>query len=98
MNSRINVLMIAPQPFYEDRGTPIVILKELKSLSQMGLQVDVVTYPIGIDIKLPGVNIIRSANPLRFKTVAVGFSFRKIMLDFLLLMAALRLSCKKQYG
>jgi glycosyltransferase involved in cell wall biosynthesis len=92
------ILFVAPQPFYEDRGTPIVILEELKLLSQLGHQVDLATYPIGIDIELPGVNIIRAANPLKFKTVAVGFSFRKVMLDLLLLMTAIRLSCKKQYG
>jgi glycosyltransferase involved in cell wall biosynthesis len=91
------VLMIAPQPFYEDRGTPIVILEELKLLCQLGYQVDVATYPIGMDIDLPEVNIIRALNPLRFKSVAVGFSVRKVMMDLLLLLTVLRLACKKHY-
>jgi glycosyltransferase involved in cell wall biosynthesis len=91
------ILMIAPQPFYEDRGTPIVILEELQLLSQLGFQVDVATYPIGIETEVPGVNIIRATNPLRFKSVAVGFSVRKVVMDLLLLLTVLRLSLKKHY-
>ena len=91
------VLMIAPQPFYEDRGTPIVILEELKIFSKLGYQVDLATYPIGSDISLPGVNITRTANPLRFESVAVGFSVRKLIMDLLLLLTALRLSSRNHY-
>jgi glycosyltransferase involved in cell wall biosynthesis len=97
MNSRTNVLMIAPQPFYEDRGTPIVILEELKVLSRLGYQVDVATYPIGIDIDLSGINIIRAANPLKFRSVAVSFSVRKVVLDLLLFFTVLHLLYRKRY-
>jgi glycosyltransferase involved in cell wall biosynthesis len=91
------VLLVAPQPFYEDRGTPIVILEELKILCHLGYQVDVATFPIGLDIKLPGVNIIRTINPLKFKSVAVGLSFRKLMMDLFLLFTVLRLTKREAY-
>jgi glycosyltransferase involved in cell wall biosynthesis len=92
------VLMIAPQPFYEDRGTPIVILEELKLLSEFGYQIDVATYPIGNDVDLPGVNIIRAANPMKFRSVAVSFSVRKVVLDLWLLFTVLHLLYRKHYN
>ncbi len=82
---RGRVLLVAPQPFYEDRGTPIATRQLLKALSQLGYEVDVATFPIGADIELPGVRIFRGANPLGFDRVPIGFSARKLVLDAALL-------------
>lgn len=75
------VLVVSPQPFYEDRGTPIAILQLLTALTSLGYQADLLTYPIGASPELPGVRYFRSANPLGFRSVPVGFSFRKLVLD-----------------
>jgi glycosyltransferase involved in cell wall biosynthesis len=75
------VLLVAPQPFYEDRGTPIAVRHVVEGLSQLGYPVDLLTYPIGTDIEVPGLRLIRTANPLRFKRVPVGLSLQKILLD-----------------
>jgi glycosyltransferase involved in cell wall biosynthesis len=75
------VLLVAPQPFYQDRGTPIAVRHVLEGLSQLGYSVDLLTYPVGTDIELPGVRLIRTANPFGFKSVPVGLSLRKILLD-----------------
>jgi glycosyltransferase involved in cell wall biosynthesis len=75
------VLVVAPQPFYQDRGTPIAVRQVLEGLSQLGYSVDLLTYPVGVDIQIPGVRLIRAANPLRIKNVPVGLSARKILLD-----------------
>jgi glycosyltransferase involved in cell wall biosynthesis len=75
------VLVVAPQPFYQDRGTPIAVRQVLEGLSQLGYSVDLLTYPVGVDIQVPGVRLIRAANPLRIKHVPVGLSARKILLD-----------------
>jgi len=75
------VLVVAPQPFYEDRGTPIAVQQVLQALAELGWPVDLLTYPIGSDIALPALRTFRSANPLGFQTVPVGLSFRKIVLD-----------------
>jgi glycosyltransferase involved in cell wall biosynthesis len=81
------VLLVAPQPFYEDRGTPIAVRHVVEGLSQLGYPVDLLTYPVGADIEVPGVRLIRTANPFRFKSVPVGLSIKKILLDIPLALA-----------
>lgn len=80
----VRVLVAAPQPFYQDRGTPIAVLHLVKSFSELGYQVDLVCFPLGQTIPLPGLRYIRIANPLGFRHIPVGFSFRKVFLDILL--------------
>ena len=75
------ILIVAPQPFYEDRGTPIAVRQLLRALSERGERVDLLTFPVGEDVDLPGVRIRRSANPLRIRSVPIGFSGRKVLLD-----------------
>jgi glycosyltransferase involved in cell wall biosynthesis len=81
------VLIVAPQPFYEDRGTPIAVRQVVEGLSQLGYSVDLLTYPVGSHIQVPGLRLIRTANPLRFKSVPVGLSARKLLLDIPLTVA-----------
>ncbi|MGR3318953.1 MAG: glycosyltransferase [Candidatus Anammoxibacter sp.] len=91
-------LYISPQPLYEDRGTPIAIYEELKVLSNLGFEVDVATYPVGEDVTLPGIRLVRTMNPLRFKSVPVSLSFKKILLDIFLVITVFRLASKTQYS
>jgi glycosyltransferase involved in cell wall biosynthesis len=81
------VLLIAPQPFYEDRGTPIAVDNVLRALSQLRYHVDVITYPVGRAVEIPGVRIIRAANPFGIRRVPIGFSARKMLLDTTLMYA-----------
>jgi glycosyltransferase involved in cell wall biosynthesis len=83
------VLVVAPQPFYQDRGTPIALLQVLQALSQLDYRVDLLTFPVGADIALPGLRIFRAGNPLGIQNVPVGLSVRKVALD-LRLVTALR--------
>jgi glycosyltransferase involved in cell wall biosynthesis len=75
------VLLVAPQPFYQDRGTPIAVRQVVEGLGQLGYHVDLLTYPVGADIEAPGLRLMRSANPFAIKTVPVGLSVKKIILD-----------------
>jgi glycosyltransferase involved in cell wall biosynthesis len=83
------ILVVAPQPFYEDRGTPIAVRQVLQALGELGYPVDLLTFPLGSDVAIPGMRIFRSANPLGFKSVPIGLSCRKLLLD-LPLLASLR--------
>ncbi|WP_041355103.1 hypothetical protein [Nitrosococcus halophilus] len=78
------VLLVSPQPFYEERGTPIAVRHILVALGQLGYKVDLITYPIGEKIELPSVKILRIPNPFGFKSIPIGFSFKKIFLDVML--------------
>jgi glycosyltransferase involved in cell wall biosynthesis len=75
------ILVVAPQPFYQDRGTPIALRQVLEALSQLGYGVDLLTFPLGEDIALPGLRIFRAGNPVRIRGVPIGFSLRKVALD-----------------
>jgi hypothetical protein len=55
----VRILMLAPEPFFEPRGTPFSEYHRLKALSELGHEVDLVTYPIGRDVTMPGLTIYR---------------------------------------
>ncbi len=81
----IRVLMVAPEPFYENRGTPIVLRRVLEAITESGHQVDLLTFPVGCDIELPGLRITRIGKFFRFRNIPIGFSMKKLTLDCLLL-------------
>lgn len=91
-------LVIAPEPVYEDRGTPIAVMHVLEALSEQGGEVDLLTYPVGEEVDIPRVNVVRGPNPLRFGTVPIGFSLRKILLDLCLLPVLARLLRLRTYS
>ncbi|HEY8468964.1 MAG TPA: glycosyltransferase [Longimicrobiales bacterium] len=75
------ILVVAPEPFLEDRGTPIAVYQLLGALGRLGYSVDLLTYPVGREIRLPGVRVFRVPNRFRIRTVPIGFSLRKLVLD-----------------
>jgi glycosyltransferase involved in cell wall biosynthesis len=93
----MRILFIAPQPFYEDRGTPIVVRDTLISLNELGFQIDLATFPVGSEVNLPGIRIIRTTNPFRYRSVRIGLSFRKIVLDICLFITVFRLAFQNRY-
>jgi len=81
------ILVVAPQPFYQDRGTPIALRQVLEALSQLGYAVDLLTFATGEDIALQGLRIFRAGNPLGIRSVPIGFSLSKVALDAALVAA-----------
>jgi glycosyltransferase involved in cell wall biosynthesis len=91
------ILVVAPQPFYEDRGTPIALRNVLEAASQRGYEVDLVTFPVGEPIDLPGLRIFRAGAWLPIRNVPIGFSIRKVILDFSLLPVFLKRIRREKY-
>jgi glycosyltransferase involved in cell wall biosynthesis len=91
------ILVVAPQPFYEDRGTPIAVRQVLQALGELGRSVDLLTFPVGEDIAVPRLRIFRSANPLGFRSVPIGFSARKVVLDVPLAIALRQRLARERY-
>jgi glycosyltransferase involved in cell wall biosynthesis len=69
----------------------------VSALTRLGYAVDLATFPVGRDVEIPGVRLIRTANPLRFRHVRIGFTLRKLLLDVLLLVTAFRLLRRNEY-
>ncbi len=93
----MHILMIAPEPFFEPRGTPFSELHRIRALTSLGHTVDLVTYPFGSDVTLPGLRIIRSLRPPFVSRVRIGPSWAKVPLDALLSLTALRLALTRKY-
>jgi glycosyltransferase involved in cell wall biosynthesis len=92
------VLIVTPQPFYEDRGTPIAVRYVAHALSQIGVDVDLLAFPIGQEVDIERVTVSRCANLLRLQRVPIGFSWRKIVLDMSLWRSFSRLIATRQYA
>ena len=82
--------MLAPEPFFEPRGTPFSEYHRIKALGELGHDVDLVTYPIGRDVALPRLRIFRSLRPPFVRKVRIGPSFTKAALDALMVLTILR--------
>jgi glycosyltransferase involved in cell wall biosynthesis len=93
----MHILMIAPEPFFEPRGTPFSEYHRLRALSAMGHTVDFVTYPFGEDREIPGVKIIRTAKPPFISRVKIGPSWAKVPLDLCLAYTSLRVGLGGRY-
>ena len=80
----MHILMIAPEPFFEPRGTPFSEYHRIRALTSLGHTVDLVTYPFGRDVELPGLRIFRCAKPPFISHVKIGPSWAKVPLNLLL--------------
>jgi len=93
----MRILMIAPEPFFEPRGTPFSEYHRIRALLALGHTVDLVTYPFGKDVALPGLRIFRCARPPLMKGIGIGPSWKKVPLDLALLVTALRRAMSDKY-
>jgi glycosyltransferase involved in cell wall biosynthesis len=88
----MKTLVLAPQPFYQERGTPIAVRLALETLSRaLGLAkdaqpvIDLLVYAEGQDIEIPGVRIIRLRTPKCLNGIRPGISCKKLICDLFFL-------------
>jgi glycosyltransferase involved in cell wall biosynthesis len=81
----MKVLILAPQPFYQERGTPIAVKILTEALvakyTSNNDRIDLLTYHEGIDIELTRVNHYRSWAPSWLTNIRPGISIKKILAD-----------------
>src|SRR4051794_19950351 len=93
----MRILMIAPEPFFEPRGTPFSEYHRIRALLELGHTVDLVTYPFGQDVSLPGLRVFRTLRPPFMTEVGIGPSWGKIPLDILVACSTLRRALTSRY-
>lgn len=97
---RKKILVVAPTPFFSDRGTHIRILEEALALEKLGHDVTIATYHIGKDLpEHLGSHIdVRRIRRLLFwyKKLEAGPDWQKIILDLLLIKKTLFLARTKR--
>ena len=80
----MKILLIAPQPFYQERGTPIAVDYLLQALSRQGHKVDLLTFADGEDREYTSVKIMRISSWFGIRGIRPGLSVKKITLDIFL--------------
>ncbi len=93
----MKILMLAPEPFFQPRGTPISVYFRLKVLSDLGHKVDLVTYHLGEDRSFKNVKLLRIPDLFWIKKIKIGPSLTKLPLDFLMLLKAVTRLLTKRY-
>jgi len=93
----MKILMLAPEPFFQPRGTPFSEYFRIKALSDLGHRVDLITYHLGEGVKINNLKILRIPDLFYIKKIKIGPSWAKIPLDFLLFLKALFQLTKKSY-
>ena len=93
----MRILMIAPEPFFEPRGTPFSEYHRIRALVELGHTVDLVTYPFGRDVTLPGLRVFRSVRPPFMRGIGIGPSWKKVPLDLAVFATACRRALSGKY-
>ncbi|MHB8834145.1 MAG: glycosyltransferase [Candidatus Methylomirabilia bacterium] len=93
----MNVLLLAPQPFYRERGTPIAVRLLAETLCALGHAVDLLVYHEGEAVSFPGLRLLRAPAPPLVRDVPIGFSAKKLACDVALTASFLRLARPGRY-
>lgn len=93
----MKILFLAPQPFFEERGTPIAVDLLLNTLSKRGYDIHLLTYHLGKERHIPNVKIYRTFKLSFIKYIRPGFSIKKVICDFFMFFKAVFLISKNKY-
>jgi glycosyltransferase involved in cell wall biosynthesis len=93
----VKILLLAPHPFFQARGTPLAVKTVLEFLSQRGHEVDVLTFHEGEDVEIPNCRIFRITRPFWIRNIRPGFSTKKVVCDVFMFAKCLRMMRKTRY-
>jgi len=94
----MRILLLAPHPFYQERGTPIAVNLLAKALACRGESVDILTYHEGENLAYDGdVTIHRIPNQRFAKNIRPGFSLKKLICDVAMYRKAKQLAHDNSY-
>ena len=85
-NGKLRILMLAPTPYFSDRGCHVRIYEEARALILRGHEVRIVTYHLGRD--MAGIPTRRIPLVPWYRKLAAGPSWHKPYLDILLFFTA----------
>ena len=93
----MRVLAVAPQPFFSSRGTPLSVYYRTLVMAEQGAEVDVLTYGVGKEIDVRGVRVLRIPRIRILEPVPIGPSWRKLLLDVLMVLWTIGLLLRNRY-
>jgi glycosyltransferase involved in cell wall biosynthesis len=92
----MKILLLAPQPFFQNRGTPIAVRLLAETLGKAGHEVHLLVFHEGEDLAIPNVTLHRIATLPFLRAIPPGFSWQKICCDLLMTVKAVQL--QRQIG
>jgi glycosyltransferase involved in cell wall biosynthesis/ubiquinone/menaquinone biosynthesis C-methylase UbiE len=96
-SDKLRILLVAPQPFYQERGTPIAVRMLAETLCDAGHEVDLLTYHEGLDIEFPRLRIVRSPRIAGVSNIPIGISWKKLVCDVALTARLAQLLLRNRY-
>tara|TARA_Y100001934_G_scaffold35335_1_gene40221 strand:- start:4769 stop:5962 length:1194 start_codon:yes stop_codon:yes gene_type:complete len=94
----MKALVIAPQPFFSPRGTPLSVYYRTLVSAENNINIDLLTYGEGMNVDIPNVRIIRIPRFGLFGNVRVGPSYLKLFLDGFILLWTIYLLIRNRYN
>ena len=95
--SERSILILAPHPFFSERGTPIAVRDLAAILSEGGWKVTILTLPFGEDLDIEEVEVIRTRKLPFVKKVGIGLNPAKLVADLFLWFSLVRLLSKRRF-
>lgn len=93
----MRILVLAPQPFFQVRGTPIAVRSLVRALSRDGHRIDLLVYHEGDDVDLYGVKLHRIRNLPWIRDIPPRFSIKKLICDMAMLRKSISLMRNHSY-
>ena len=93
----MRILVLAPHPFFQARGTPLAVRTVLEFLSGRGHQIDVLTFHEGENVDIANCRIHRIVRPFWIRNIRPGFSMKKVICDVFMFGKCLRMMRNGRY-
>ncbi len=93
----MRVLVLAPQPFFVERGTPIAVRLLVRTLADLGHDVDLLTFHEGSEADLGGARLHRTWAVPGIRNIGPGLSAKKIVCDAALTAKSVAMIRRRRY-
>lgn len=77
----ISILVLAPQPFFQNRGTPIAVRLLVEELARLGHEVHLLVFHEGQEVAIKGVTIHRIPKIIGVSNIPPSLSWKKLVCD-----------------
>jgi glycosyltransferase involved in cell wall biosynthesis len=85
------ILVLAPQPFFQNRGTPIAVRLLALELARLGYDVHLLVFHEGEEVAMQGVHLHRIPAIRGIKNIPPSLSLKKIVCDVFMFFKAIGL-------
>lgn len=94
----MKILVVAPQPFFSPRGTPFSVYYRTMITSELGAEIDFLTYGQGQEVEIPNVRFLRIPKFRWLGDVKIGPSMLKLFFDIFIAFRMLTMCIRNRYS